>query len=724
MDSTGNVSLDVSSDVSLGVSSRPVEGGTGKNRRQHGNKNAKSSSPGKYLVRSGSVYLFQIRMPEDIGGSPARILRIGLGALTARQARVRAELLAALARERFEQLRIARMKDKAATTDNQSWTMFDSVNPEIAAAEVKGYLKAMQVIISQPAPPTPPHQEPAFAGIRGLVALNRELAKGADANPLIVDNAEILKEQSILRFNRTVESLDGTRPVIHCSNGTGAATGSGAAFAEPQGDARAPEHATATSAIHQPRGERILSVVPPADSLAPSSVLPQGTATTAAAAFVEGKPVEPAPRADKAPSETARTAATSSPVAFAIPASSIPMGPSSDTRIYRDETGKIIPAHRLDRRTVHRKVSNLPKLSEIAEEYFDARAVKVGTGNKDLQTARKRLNVFLDLIGDHPVDTYSGADLQAYIALMTHWPALARHRPPHMTPWEILASNADLNFKPLKRSALEDGYVSIAKTVIGSRTIEYGYANPLAGVKLRYPDTAAPAQSAEPLSTEQLNNVFRAGIDGGLLDEAMLPLLGNLTGRRLGLLVHLTGNDIRQKYPGVWVAQTSGIVLTEKGVWKRVPIKTDQSTTFFVLHDLLREIGFIDWAQAQGDSFLFPTLTSLKEPSKQASTYMQRLFRKAGITGNRKEVFHSLRGGHIEMMRDNKVDARDRRLQAGHKVEEEHDLYGFKVISEKRAREIAQAKLMEEVDYSMFYGLNFEELSKARRTRGRRPSHR
>jgi hypothetical protein len=33
-------------------------------------------------------------MPEDIGGSPARTLRIGLGPLTARQARVEAELLA------------------------------------------------------------------------------------------------------------------------------------------------------------------------------------------------------------------------------------------------------------------------------------------------------------------------------------------------------------------------------------------------------------------------------------------------------------------------------------------------------------------------------------------------------------------------------------------------------------------------------------------------------
>ena len=74
-------------------------------------------------------------------------------------------------------------------------------------------------------------------------------------------------------------------------------------------------------------------------------------------------------------------------------------------------------------------------------------------------------------------------------------------------------------------------------------------------------------------------------------------------------------------------------------------------------------------------------------------------------------------------MRDNKVDARDPRLQAGHKIEEEHDLYGFKAISEERARDIAHAKLKEEVDYFVFRGLNFDKLSTARRTRGRRPKN-
>lgn len=710
MDSIYAVSSDVSCNVSLDVSSRGPSGtavGCARSPRQGADA---GRSPGRYLVRSGSVYLFQIRMPEDIGGKPARILRIGLGALTARQAKLKAEMLAALARNRFEQIRMERMSEHSEGLAEERG--FDSNLAEVTAAEVKGYLKAMHLILSQPAPPTPPHQEPAFEGMRGLVLLNRELAKGAGANPLIAKNADVLKRESIASIDQTIAILDGVRPFEPgCPD-----QGAGEAAPNASGEQPASERALPIG-----NAEEVARAISAAGRPTPASSPPEPLSP---AREEDGPHVGEVTIDEPLPNRSDDGISSSEPgsaFGFAVPVSSTPAGPGSEIRVYRDENGRIIPAHRLDRRTVARKVSSLPRLSEVAEEYFDARAIKVGADNKDLKTARNRLNIFIELIGDHPVDSYSGADLQAYIALMTHWPANARHRPAHMTPWEILASNADLRFKPLKRSAFEDGYVSIAKTVIGSKTTDYQYENPLAGIKLRYPDTAAPAHSAEPLSHEQLNKVFRAGIAGALLDEVMLPLLGNLTGRRLGLLTHLTGNDIREKYPGIWVAQTSGIVLTEEGVWKRVPIKTDQSTTFFVLHDLLREIGFIEWAQARGDAFLFPTLTSLKDPSKQASTYMQRLFRKAGIPGNRREVFHSLRGGQIDLMRDNKVDPRDRRLQAGHKIGEEHDLYGFKAISEKRAREIAHAILEEEVDYSVFHGLDFERLSGARRTRGRRP---
>ena len=607
--------------------------------------------PGRYLVRTGCVYLFQIKMPEDIGGRPARVVRLGLGALSARQARARADLLAALVRSRFDEIRIARLarQEEAGGESDAGEPLFDGGSPEITAAEVKGYLKGMLSILAQPAPPTPPHQETAFAGLRGLVALGRELAKGAGANPLIADNAELLRQQSIERI------------------------------------ARAPEAAPATNGT------------------------PPRTSAT-----------QVAETAGASSGHISTDAATGSRPMAEIASTSPDVSPARTVEIHRDADGKLIPAFKLDRRTAPRKPSDLPLFSEVAQEYFEARAVKVGEKNKDIRTARYRLGVFIDLIGDHPVDTYTGADLQAYVALMTHWPADKRHRPDAMTPREILASNAEMKFKPLKRSALEDGYVTIVKTIVRSKMTEWEYPDPFSGVKLRYPDTAAPRESAEPLSSEKIGAIFRKGVEGGLLDEAMLPLLGHLTGRRLGLLVHLTGNDIREKYPGVWVAQTSGITLGEDGIWRRVPIKSDASVTFFVLHDFLRQIGFIDWATRQGDAFLFRELTRLSDPSKSASSYMGRLFRKAGVEGGRKEVFHSLRGGSIEQMRDNRVDTRDRKLQAGHALDDEHDLYGFRAISEKRANGMARAELAEGVDFSVFEGLDFDRLARGKRTFGRR----
>lgn len=406
------------------------------------------------------------------------------------------------------------------------------------------------------------------------------------------------------------------------------------------------------------------------------------------------------------------------------PNSAIAPPPARTPHIHRDENGKNIPAFKLDRRTVARRSSDLPKLSEVAEQYYSQREIKLGKGHKTLETARSRMAIFFALIGDHPVDTYKAADLQAFIAMIAHWPALVRHRPEGQSPLQILADNADLRHKPITRSALEDGYVTIARSIIRSKTAEYGYPDPFQGARLKYPATAAPRQSTEPLNFDQRNRLFRAGIAGGLLDEAMLPLLGDLTGRRLGLRTFLQGNDIREKHEGVFVAQTCGIVLNEQGRWERVPIKNEHSTTFFVLHDFLREIGFIDWAMRQGEQFLFPTLTSLADPSKSASSYMQRLFRKAGIEGNRKEVFHFFRGGQIELMRDHKVDARDRKIQVGHKVDAEHDIYGFKAISELRAREIARARLKPEVDYSVFRGPNFDKMAGRKRTRGRGPVER
>src|SRR5690606_39497613 len=202
----------------------------------------------------------------------------------------------------------------------------------------------------------------------------------------------------------------------------------------------------------------------------------------------------------------------------------------------------------------------------------------------DIKYLRLRRQTFLDLIGDRPVDCYSPKDLQDYVSRMKFWPANSTMRVEFTgrTTEQILAATQDMHMQPLALKTLRDGYVANIKTMMRYQMTDKGYRDPFAGVRLRWPGTAAPPVAREEIGIDVINRTFELGVQSGLLDEAMLPLLARLTTRRLGLLVHLRGSDIRMKH-GVYVAQTNGIVF-DGTTWKRTPIKTAQSNRFFVLH--------------------------------------------------------------------------------------------------------------------------------------------
>lgn len=84
-------------------------------------------------------------------------------------------------------------------------------------------------------------------------------------------------------------------------------------------------------------------------------------------------------------------------------------------------------------------------------------------------------------------------------------------------------------------------------------------------------------------------------------------------------------------------------------------------------------------------------------------------------------MFHSLRGGYIDESRDQDVSARDSKLQVGHEVgADEHDMYGFRAIAEKKARHLATLELNPEIDLSVYRGLDLAAMAAKKRTRGRK----
>jgi hypothetical protein len=366
----------------------------------------------------------------------------------------------------------------------------------------------------------------------------------------------------------------------------------------------------------------------------------------------------------------------------------------------------------------------MPLFSRVSQDYIDMRIGRDGEDHADIATLILRRQTALEVLGDKPVDEYYPSDLQTYVNKMQFWPGNVTKRGDMKgrSVLEMLDANRNFAFKPMARKTMEDGYVANMRTMMRHGMADHRYRDPFAGAQITYPQTLRPSKPREGISLDVINKVFRSGAVSGLLDVAMLPPLSKLTSRRLGLLTFLQGSDIRPKH-GVWIAQTDGIVEvkneeTGQSEWRRVPIKTEESMTFYILHKYFDDIGFTEWMRAQ-NGFVFAAAHEHPNPSKYMSKTMQNHLRRNGSKGG--EVFHSLRGDAIDDIRATAVQDRSRRLQAGHELSDVHDKYGFRAISAEECQRLANRPLPEGIDWSVFERLDFDAMAGRRRTRGRRP---
>ena len=267
-----------------------------------------------------------------------------------------------------------------------------------------------------------------------------------------------------------------------------------------------------------------------------------------------------------------------------------------------DVAPKVTPAERsAPGRPPAGEARRMPFFSEVSQAYIDMRIGRDGKDHADIGTLILRRQTALDVLGEKPVDEYYPSELQTYVNKMQFWPGNVTERDdmPEKTTLEVLEANKNFALKPMALKTMKDGYVANLRTMMRHGMADHRYHDPFAGAKITYPQTLRPSKPREGIGLDVINDVFRSGVTSGLLDVAMLPPLSKLTSRRLGLLTYLLGSDIRQKH-GVWIAQTDSIVEvkneeTGETEWRRVPVKTEESMTFYVLHNYFDEIGFIKW---------------------------------------------------------------------------------------------------------------------------------
>ena len=369
------------------------------------------------------------------------------------------------------------------------------------------------------------------------------------------------------------------------------------------------------------------------------------------------------------------------------------------------------------------KASRAPKVgplfSEAADTYYDEMATTRGAHHDELKYIRHRKAVFIAICGDRPVTAYTAADLQTFMNRVRFLAPNQSKLPGYdvANVIEYIAEAEASGAKGLAESTLVNNYVAKIRTIIRAACNAAELPYTLGGRRLKVPKGVPKPKAKFLVDHDAANRLFAAAAGSGLLAETMLPLLGYLTGRRLGLLAFVRGEDIHQ-HDGVWMVTPRDIVRDDQGYWVTVPFKTGESLTSFVLHNLLVRTGFVDWARRR-KGFIFSSLHETKDPADTASKRMCRLYDKAGIDSEIYKMFHGLRHAKIACDRDLGIASRTTRLQVGHELLDVHDAYGGMQMRRSELHTIAYAELPPEIDFAAFAGLDFDRLAAARSGVGR-----
>jgi integrase len=359
-----------------------------------------------------------------------------------------------------------------------------------------------------------------------------------------------------------------------------------------------------------------------------------------------------------------------------------------------------------------------PLFSFAADAYYEKLRLAHGDGYDELKYLLHRKAVFLQLCVDKPISEYTQEDFQHFVNEVRHLPPNVSKEPDYRIEnvRRYIADAKAGGTKGLSESTLVNNYVGKIKTILRDGCASAGIPFTLDDMRIVLPKGVPKARHRLAPDYAALNRVFCIGAESGMLAEVMLPLVGFLTGRRLGLLTFLRREDI-QRYHDCWVVPPRDSVW-DGNRWVTVPFKTEESLTYFVLHDVLAEIGFIDWARS-GQGFLFESLHEAKDPADTASKRMARLFRQAGLDPRLFNMFHGLRHAKIALDRELKVDPRTIRLQIGHELGGVHENYGDHGMNRSELAAVARVELPLGIDLSVFHDLDFEALAAARPRRGR-----
>jgi integrase len=366
-----------------------------------------------------------------------------------------------------------------------------------------------------------------------------------------------------------------------------------------------------------------------------------------------------------------------------------------------------------------------PLFSVAAETYIQARFDAKPSGKKEAKAQRAKVAVFLAIAGDKPVDKYRKSDLQSFLneAVYINPNVTPNAKDPEHLRRQIAINKAKRGEK-LTAKTLMDGYFTRVKTILRNGYEEAGLVYPFSGTTFIVPEAAQASEERGSVEPAAFERALRYCVDNGFHEEALMLALGRLTGRRQSALTFLQFEWFKFE-KGQW-----GIIpkseVTYGGRILRVPIKTEESLTFFPLHKALVETGLIDWAKGRTGPLFRTLLHRAQNPDNAMQKRLDRVLEAASALpaetvkgkygpGTTREVrpkeftFHDLRHSKIDELRELAVDGRIARLQVGHALLDEHEKYGE--LQPKEAELLVNLPLPNGIDWSLLKRIDLSRIN-------------
>lgn len=353
-----------------------------------------------------------------------------------------------------------------------------------------------------------------------------------------------------------------------------------------------------------------------------------------------------------------------------------------------------------------------PIMSEALEEWHIVRG-GLGIDQKKVDTDYNRLKDFIAFAGDKPVNKYRFLEFQRFANLLVRLPGNYVKIPELRNLSQVDA--ADFNdrlptakrHKTLTAKTIDTNYFSPLRMFFREMGAQYEFRSPLADAEIRISSDATESTDRTPFTATELNLWFAHAAGEKRGDAKWLPLLGALTGARIGELIYLQKKDIYEVEGGHWVMDFTTDLIGDDGDPITRKIKNKSSRRIIALHQTFIDVGFIAYVSERLDGWLFPWAFRhgqgvVKKPADAASKRMNAQLRKVGIHKEIETTFHSTRHTAKDIMRTARVDRRTHDLQTGHSLKEVSDKYGSKHLKRDEIEVLFALPLPEGLDLSPY----------------------